>query len=1165
MYEACPHISCIVCFQKQKLNDPVHRQEILNDLRQVAPDLILNGIYSREGAIEDLLFELKGVPAIAMEGDLANITEEERQRTNPLYTRLIPASRPAGDLELNHHRDFLAALGISAPDLKPVMWLTENDTAAADAFFAAHELDPSRTIALVPGAQHDVKVYPRYLEAMQGLTDYRFLVLGGEKDARLCETMAAKLPNHPVNAVGHTSLRELAAIIGRCRLYVGADTGAAHFACALGVPNVVVLGGGGFVRFFPYSPLTSIVSLPLACLGCGWQCTYTHPHCIKDLPVEPLVAAIRQTLASASDKPRIFVPSSDAWQPQGHAPAAADITQFIPSTAAHLIVVPSKPVKTMMKQPNANSGRQSALFSQIKTPAPAVVATNGHASANGHNGKNGHNGHNGHAASNGHAGPTATLAESFMTVADAHFARGDYKSCLTSLQWALEAKPQDPKILALLANVHFCDGNYQSACRAFHQAVEFDPDNASLHAQLAAACLKTNDLAGARASLEQALHLDANCLDALHLLANLHLQQNRFEDAAALYSRLLTAQPNNVECLLALGKCLYRTGDHAGSRCAYECVVVLDPANAIAAEALQILGAKTNGVAQPAAHARRAPAENRNQSANGPALLSRQAVNGSVRSSCVRPALEEESQRNQEEVNWWKKFIFQFFDKNPEVSEKKFLDRFRSECGTRWKYICDGLNLDINCCSEGAVLDVGNGPCGLINFVPARIKVGVDPNNELYQRHDILYNVHNDVVLLPARAEAIPLLDHTFDFVTCVNVLDHTNDPVAILNEIHRLLKPGGIFWLSVDTRKPEETQLVHPHAISEEIVTEWASAFECIVCRTDQRCYDEHPINKRLDIWFQKPVAETGRLPAALPRSASAPRDLAQNQALAVPPVAPAVVRSWPYDLWFQTGLSEAVSCGGFFEDITEGLYSLILRPGDITMDCGANAGRHTFPMRRIIGENGLMIAVEAIPDLAHSLDKKLESENFADVIIINMALGKEVGETNFNHVTGLDGWSGIAQRQDLPEWARGTVKTIQVPMVTLDRIVADLKVPSVRFIKMDIEGGEYHALQGATQLMNSAQPPVIVFENGRQSSADLYQYSPADWFALFARANYQVFDLFGRPFNRQAWSQDGIPWYAIAAKRPEDIQLIQTRLPELIAPLQAKWEQLAQAPATK
>lgn len=55
---------------------------------------------------------------------------------------------------------------------------------------------------------------------------------------------------------GQTTLRQIAALLSRCRLAVGSDTGLAHMACALKVPNVILVGGGHFGRFLPYSALT---------------------------------------------------------------------------------------------------------------------------------------------------------------------------------------------------------------------------------------------------------------------------------------------------------------------------------------------------------------------------------------------------------------------------------------------------------------------------------------------------------------------------------------------------------------------------------------------------------------------------------------------------------------------------------------------------------------------------------------------------------------------------------------------------------------------------------------------------------------------------------------------------------------------------------------------
>ncbi len=43
-------------------------------------------------------------------------------------------------------------------------------------------------------------------------------------------------------------------------------------------------------------------------------------------------------------------------------------------------------------------------------------------------------------------------------------------------------------------------------------------------------------------------------------------------------------------------------------------------------------------------------------------------------------------------------------------------------------------------------------------------------------------------------AERLPYDDGSFDIVTCVDVLEHVQSPAAAVQEIHRVLSPGGVF-----------------------------------------------------------------------------------------------------------------------------------------------------------------------------------------------------------------------------------------------------------------------------------------------------------------------------------------------------------------------------------
>ncbi|MBX2989410.1 MAG: class I SAM-dependent methyltransferase [Bdellovibrionaceae bacterium] len=43
----------------------------------------------------------------------------------------------------------------------------------------------------------------------------------------------------------------------------------------------------------------------------------------------------------------------------------------------------------------------------------------------------------------------------------------------------------------------------------------------------------------------------------------------------------------------------------------------------------------------------------------------------------------------------------------------------------------------------------------------------------------------------------VQIADSTFDFIVCTEVLEHTLDPFSAINELYRILKPGGILLAS--------------------------------------------------------------------------------------------------------------------------------------------------------------------------------------------------------------------------------------------------------------------------------------------------------------------------------------------------------------------------------
>ncbi|MBF0337391.1 MAG: glycosyltransferase [Nitrospirae bacterium] len=313
LYDHCPEIDDVITFDKEMAytNDE-YRNALLKKLRLLKADITLNPVFSREPITDTLAIGSMATQRIAFNGDFANgMTLQLRQTNNPLYTRLI-YSCCQQRTEMDRHGEFLRGIGIDTTGdvLKPLLWLSREDEAFARSFFEENSLNPQMTIALFPWAQNRHNIYNGYAEVLGRFTDYHCVIVGGRDASDAAGAIRAKLPScHDLT--GKTTIRQSAAIIGRSRIYLGADSSGAHMASALGVTNVVVLGGGHFGRFIPYSPLTTAVCLPLECYGCNWQCKYQRTYCISDISPEAVVHAMKIALSTTGTPgPGIVVDSA---------------------------------------------------------------------------------------------------------------------------------------------------------------------------------------------------------------------------------------------------------------------------------------------------------------------------------------------------------------------------------------------------------------------------------------------------------------------------------------------------------------------------------------------------------------------------------------------------------------------------------------------------------------------------------------------------------------------------------------------------------------------------------------------------------------------------------------------------------------------------------------
>jgi FkbM family methyltransferase len=145
-------------------------------------------------------------------------------------------------------------------------------------------------------------------------------------------------------------------------------------------------------------------------------------------------------------------------------------------------------------------------------------------------------------------------------------------------------------------------------------------------------------------------------------------------------------------------------------------------------------------------------------------------------------------------------------------------------------------------------------------------------------------------------------------------------------------------------------------------------------------------------------------------------------------------------------------------------------VKSGDIVFDCGAHVGVFTdMALRRGASK---VVSIEPDPVNLECLRRNFRQEiSDGRVIVIPKGVwSREQMITLYESDSNSGSNTMIGARSD--EHAG----KVEVPVTTLDKIVEELRLPRVDFIKMDIEGAEREALRGSARTMARDFPKLML-----------------------------------------------------------------------------------------
>ena len=134
-------------------------------------------------------------------------------------------------------------------------------------------------------------------------------------------------------------------------------------------------------------------------------------------------------------------------------------------------------------------------------------------------------------------------------------------------------------------------------------------------------------------------------------------------------------------------------------------------------------------------------------------------------------------------------------------------------------------------------------------------------------------------------------------------------------------------------------------------------------------------------------------------------------------------------------------------------------VKEGDIIAEMGAYMGYYTMYLSQKVGKAGKVIAIEPMMDNLSYLKKNIEKNNIHNVLIVDKGVWNEEGELTFYRKKGDHQSGSLVLVKDIKE-------NFSIPVDSLNNILIINKIQHVDFMIIQLNGSEYEALLGLTNI---------------------------------------------------------------------------------------------------
>ena len=232
----------------------------------------------------------------------------ERKRFSFALTHGTRSRHPKGTQhEVDRNLEIVGLIGVKSDQRDLILRLSEEERSWAADFLLNQEIPPRNGTSLLvgvhPGGSTFDKLWPaeNFAKIANSLIQEfgaKIILFGGPDEGDLLKSIREAMTHPPISTEGIT-LRQFAALVERCSLFLCNDSGPMHIAAALKVPTVAIFGPTDYVRWGPRNENAAIVRRDMECWPCSAHRCKRAFECTKSLPVSDVWDAVRRLLSTS--------------------------------------------------------------------------------------------------------------------------------------------------------------------------------------------------------------------------------------------------------------------------------------------------------------------------------------------------------------------------------------------------------------------------------------------------------------------------------------------------------------------------------------------------------------------------------------------------------------------------------------------------------------------------------------------------------------------------------------------------------------------------------------------------------------------------------------------------------------------------------------------------